>query len=152
MFGFENRYIAKIFTKPATTGLMLLVFVGIFFVSCDQVQHHEALTFFFDGVPPLRPEILEEGPVDSNSLEPDQAGQKPVWYVHEPRKDCSICHGKHKQRSFSSQTYLTSPIPKLCYECHTDYTKSAPFVHGPVAVGQCIFATIHIKAKSSICL
>jgi predicted CXXCH cytochrome family protein len=148
MCGFKNHYNAKFRTRPVSIGLMLLVFLGIFFVSCDEVQQHEALTFFFDGVPPLRPEMLQEGPVDSNSLEPDQAGQKPLWYVHEPRKDCSICHGKRKQRSFSSQTYLTTPIPKLCYDCHTDYTESAPFVHGPVAVGQCIFC--HNPHKSKI--
>jgi predicted CXXCH cytochrome family protein len=112
------------------------------------VQHHEALTFFFDGVPPLRPEILQEGPLDSDSIESVQAGQKPAWYGHEPTKDCSICHGKRKQRSFSTQKYLTKPVPKLCYDCHTDYTESASFVHGPVAVGQCIFC--HNPHKSKI--
>lgn len=148
MFGFENRYIAKIFTKPATTGLMLFVFLCIFLMSCDEVQRHEVLTFFFDGVPPLQPEIFPEGLVDSNSIEPDQTGQKPAWYAHEPTKDCSNCHSKRKQRSFSTQTRLIAPIPKLCYNCHDDYTSSASFVHGPVAVGQCIFC--HNPHRSKI--
>jgi predicted CXXCH cytochrome family protein len=148
MFGFENRYIAKIFTKPATTGLMLLVFFVIFFVSCDEVQRHEALTFFFDGVPPLQPEMFPEGLVDSNSLDLDQAEQKPAWYAHEPSKDCSNCHSKRKQRSFSPQTRLIEPIPKLCYNCHDDFTSSASFVHGPVAVGQCLFC--HNPHRSKI--
>jgi len=127
---------------------MLLVFFGIFFVSCDEVERHNTLTFFFDGVPPLRPEMLQEELIDPNSPEFAQTAQAPGWYVHEPRKDCSTCHGKRKQRSFSSQIYLATPVPKLCYQCHTDYTVSASFVHGPVAVGQCLFC--HNPHKSKI--
>lgn len=144
----KNRYILLFRIRPASFGLTLLVFFGIFFVSCDDVDRHEALTFFFDGVPPLGPEDLQGDSLDPNSPEFAQTGQTPAWYVHEPRKDCSICHGKRKQRSFSSQIYLTSPVPKLCYNCHTDYTVSAPFVHGPVAVGQCLFC--HNPHKSKI--
>ena len=127
---------------------MLLVFLGIFFVSCDEVQRHEALTFFFDGVPPLQQEMFQEGLVDSNSLPPDHAGQKPAWYAHEPTKDCSNCHSKHKKRSLSPKTYLIASIPNLCYNCHGDFTSSAKFVHGPVAVGQCIFC--HNPHRSKI--
>lgn len=148
MCGFNNRYMAKFYIRPATVVLMLLVFFVIFFVSCDEVQHHKTLTFFFDGVPPLQPEMFPEGFVDSNSLEPDQTGQKPAWYAHEPTKNCSNCHAKRRQRSFSTQTRLIAPIPKLCYNCHDDYTSSASFVHGPVAVGQCIFC--HTPHRSKI--
>ena len=148
MCGFKNRYIAKFCIRPATTGLLLLVFLGIFFVSCDEVQRHEALTFFFDGVPPLQPEMFPEGLVDSNSLGPDQVEQRPAWYAHEPSKDCSNCHSKRKQRSFSTQTHLIAPTPKLCYNCHDDFTSSASFVHGPVAVGQCLFC--HNPHRSKI--
>ncbi len=144
----KNHYIVLFRIRPASFGLMLLVFLGIFFVSCDEVKRHEALTFFFDGVPPLGPESLQGESLDPNSSELAQTGQTPAWYVHEPRKDCSICHGKRKQRSFSSQIYLTSSVPKLCYKCHTDYTVSASFVHGPVAVGQCLFC--HNPHKSKI--
>ena len=148
MCGSQNRYIVIFRIRPVSFGLTLLVFFGIFFVSCDKVNRQEVLTFFFDGVPPLRPEMLQEGPLDSNSIEPVQAGQKPGWYIHEPRKDCSNCHGKRKRRSFSTQIYLTDPVPKLCYNCHTDYTISASYVHGPVAVGQCLFC--HNPHKSKI--
>ena len=127
---------------------MLLVFFGIFIVSCDDVERHKALTFFFDGVPPLGQEYFQEDSIDPNSQEFAQTDQTPEWFVHEPRKDCSICHGKRTQRSFSSQTYLTASIPKLCYNCHDDYTVSAPFVHGPVAVGQCLLC--HNPHKSKI--
>jgi len=33
---------------------------------------------------------------------------------------------------------LIKPVPELCYECHADYTTSESYVHGPVAVGQCL--------------
>lgn len=148
MRDYKNHYIVLFRIRPASLGLTLLVLFGIFFVSCDDVERHEALTFFFDGVPPLRPEDLQGESLDPNSPEFAQTGQTPAWYVHEPRKDCSICHGKRKQRGFSSQIYLTSSVPKLCYNCHTDYTVSAPFVHGPVAVGQCLFC--HNPHKSKI--
>lgn len=148
MCGFKNRYIMIFRIRPASVGLMLLVFFGILLLSCDEVKHHETLTFFFDGVPPLRPEMLQEGPVDSNSIEPDQAEQKPVWYVHEPKKDCSNCHDKRKQRSFSTQKFLTTPVPKLCYSCHDNHTTSALYVHGPVANGKCLFC--HNPHKSKI--
>jgi predicted CXXCH cytochrome family protein len=144
----KDRFIVLFRIKPVTIGLMLLVFFGVFFLSCDEVERHKTLTFFFDGVPPLGQEGLQEESLEPNSPELAQMGQTPTWYVHEPRKDCSICHGKHKQRSFSSQMYLTAPVPKLCYDCHTDYTVSAPFVHGPVAVGQCLFC--HNPHKSKI--
>lgn len=148
MCGSKNRYIVLFRIRSASFGLMLLVFFGIFILSCDEVERHKTLTFFFDGVPPLGPESLQEESLDANSLKVAQTGQAPVWYIHEPRKDCSNCHTKRKQRSFSSQTYLIAPVPKLCYNCHDDYTASAAFVHGPVAVGQCLFC--HNPHKSKI--
>jgi len=148
MCGSENRYIVLFRIRSASFGLMVLAFFGMFIISCDEVERNKTLTFFFDGVPPLEPQSLQEEFPDTNSLEAARTGQAPVWYVHEPRKDCSNCHTKRKQRSFSSQMYLIAPVPKLCYNCHDDYTTSAVFVHGPVAVGQCLFC--HSPHKSKI--
>jgi predicted CXXCH cytochrome family protein len=142
-----NCHIMLFRIKPASIGLMLLVFSGLFFMSCDEAERYETLTFFFDGVPPPGSTGLQGEPLDSNSLELDQTGQTPAWYVHEPRKDCTTCHGKRKQRGFSSETYLIAQEPELCYNCHDDYTVSAPFVHGPVAVGQCLFCHNPHKSK-----
>ena len=135
--------------RPTSIGLMLLVFFGVLVVSCDEVEHYKTLTFFFDGVPPLGQEGLQEELINSNFQESTQTRPKQLWYVHEPQKDCTLCHGKRKQqRGFSLQVRLTAPVPKLCYGCHADYTVSAPFVHGPVAVGQCLFC--HNPHKSKI--
>ncbi len=135
--------------KPTSIGLMLLVFFGILVVSCDEVERYKTLTFFFDGVPPLGQEGLQEELINSNFQESTQTRPKQLWYIHEPQKDCTLCHGKRKQqRGFSLQVRLTAPVPKLCYGCHADYTVSAPFVHGPVAIGQCLFC--HNPHRSKI--
>ncbi len=135
--------------RPTSIGLMLLVFFGVLVVSCDEVEHYKTLTFFFDGVPPLGQEGLQEEFANSNFQVSMQISPKQLWYVHEPQKDCTLCHGKRKQqRGFSLQVQLTAPVPKLCYGCHADYTVSASFVHGPVAVGQCLFC--HNPHKSKI--
>jgi predicted CXXCH cytochrome family protein len=146
MLGSKDQYATLFRIIPTLVGLMLLVSSGIFVVSCDEAKHHKIMTFFFDGVPPLRQEVLEKT-ADANSQELAQMRPKPAWYVHEPRKDCTVCHGKRKQRGFSSRTYLTAPVPNLCYNCHTDYTLSDSFVHGPVAVGQCLFCHNPHKSK-----
>jgi predicted CXXCH cytochrome family protein len=141
----KNRYIAFFWIRPALFGLILLI---LFFISCNEIERHKALTFFFDGVPPSGQEGLQAESLDVNLPELAQTGQAPVWYVHEARKDCHNCHSKRIRRSFSSQINLIDPIPKLCYNCHADFTKSAPFVHGPVAVGQCLVC--HNPHKSKI--
>ena len=148
MCGSKNRYIVFFRIRPAllVLGLILLV---LFFISCNEIERHKALTFFFDGVPPLGQGGLQTEPIETSSPELSQTGQAQVWYVHEARKDCSNCHSKRIQRGFSSsQPRLIAPIPKLCYNCHTDFATSAQFVHGPVAVGQCLFC--HNPHKSQI--
>lgn len=147
MLGSGHYYDIFFKLKAASTGLMLLV-LGMVIVSCDDVERYEIVKFFFDGVPPLEQESLEEELANFNSQDLTQKSPETVWYVHEPRRACMICHGKRRQSGFSSQTYLTSPVPELCYDCHEDYTGSASFVHGPVAVGQCLFC--HNPHKSKI--
>lgn len=57
---------------------------------------------------------------------------------HEPRNDCTFCHGTQKIRGFSPPSRLIEGVPKLCYKCHTDFTSSALFSHRPVVLGQCL--------------
>ncbi len=120
-------------------GWVVLVCLAALVLSCDETERHRVLTFFFDGVPPAGSEGFEGEPFDANSAGLEQTGQKPAWYVHEPQKDCTNCHRKQSMGGFSSQTRLIAPVPQLCYKCHDDPTVLASFVHGPVAVGQCLF-------------
>lgn len=145
MCGPKNCHIVSFWIIPASLGLMLLV---LFFIGCDEIERHKTLSFFFDGVPHLESENLRGVSFDPNSQELPQTGQSPAWYVHEPRKDCRNCHSKRRRRSFSPETILIAPIPKLCYGCHADFTESASYVHGPVALGQCLLC--HNPHKSKI--
>lgn len=110
----------------ASVGLVLLIPLVAYVVGCNQIEHHEAMTFFFDGLA--------------------QSSQKQFWYTHEPRKNCTNCHDKQKQTP--GQPFFVAPVPKLCYNCHVDRTVSASFVHGPVAVGECLLC--HNPHKSQI--
>ena len=144
----KDRYVIRFRYKSASIGLALLVFFAVLVGSCDEVERHKVLNYFFDGVPPLGQDEYESEFTDPDTQQFDQAGQATAWYVHEPRKDCTNCHRRRSSGGFSAQTYLTAPIPKLCYNCHDDYTATASFVHGPVAVGQCLFC--HNPHKSRI--
>ena len=128
-----------------SVGLLLLISIEILVVSCDPVKHRDVLTFFFDGVESPKPEGFENGPFDPcEGLA--QAAQAPLWYVHEPVKNCTNCHDTAKQSP--GQPYLIAPPPKLCYGCHDDFAVSAKFVHGPVAAGVCLLC--HHQHKTRI--
>jgi predicted CXXCH cytochrome family protein len=120
--------------------IISFAFLLLFVMCCDSEKHYKTLSYFFDGVPSPDGEVS-----DSNTSEPQNTRRKRpeiVWYVHEPYKvrPCK-CHGKDiTRRSFYRQVESTLKVPELCYECHTDYSKSsANYVHGPVAVGYCLF-------------
>lgn len=133
--------------RPVSAGFALLVFFAIFVGSCDEVERHKVLDYFFDGVPPIGQDPFEAGLLDPNTQQLDQMGQTPAWYVHEPRKDCTNCHRKRRGGGFSAQTYLIAPVPELCNNCHKNYAATASIVHGPVAVGQCLFCHNPHKSK-----
>lgn len=135
----KNRYGIRSRYESASIGLAVLVFCVTLVGSCDEVERHKVLDYFFDGVPPLGQNPLESGLYDPNTQPYDQTSQTPTWYVHEPTKKCTNCHPSRTSGKFSIKTYLNAPAPKLCYNCHDDFTATASFVHGPVAVGQCLF-------------
>jgi predicted CXXCH cytochrome family protein len=127
--------------------LTLLILLEIFVAGCDEVERYEAMTFFFDGVEPPRPQGFEGEFFDPNSPESAQLPEKPLWYVHEARKDCTNCHDTQRQSRSPGQAYLIAPVPRLCYDCHDNFAISAQFVHGPVATGECLFCHHHHKSQ-----
>ena len=136
------------------SGLIVFGFLLVSVLSCDEVERHQVLTFFFDGVPPPDGEATAEDSrikADSRSRRRQQVGERPetVWFVHEANKNCADCHEKRAKRRWSlSQSIVTTPVPELCYRCHTDYPATQPYVHGPVAVGECLHC--HEAHKSRI--
>ncbi len=74
--------------------------------SCDEVERHKALTFFFDGVPPLRTETSE---AQAAGLKDGRAADKtPVglWHTHEPVKNCTVCHGEQRRASATPESTI----------------------------------------------
>ena len=118
--------------------LIVMMLCSILLLNCSEEKKHDILTFLFDGVPPLGQKALKNELVNADFRTTSQVPEGPVWYVHEPRKDCTNCHDKSRQKNMSPQTYLKAPVPQLCYNCHSDYS-SNQYVHGPVAVGQCLY-------------
>ena len=131
-----------------SVGLVLLTLLAVLVVSCDEAARYEAMTFFFDGVELPESQRPAGGIFDPNSPDLVQEPVGPTWYVHEPRKDCTTCHGKRGQRRSRARAFLVSPVPQLCYSCHEDHVVKGPNVHGPVAVGQCLFC--HNPHKSQV--
>lgn len=70
-----------------------------------------------------------------------------VWFVHKANKTCTNCHERRTQSRWSLPKFI-APVPQLCYRCHTDFSTSKPYVHGPVVVGECLFC--HEAHKSKI--
>ncbi len=136
------------------SGLTVLVLFLVCVLSCNEVERHQVLTFFFDGVPPLDGEASAEDnriEADSRRRRRQQVGERPetVWFVHEPWKNrnCNVCHEQLDENKWALPK-LTAPEPELCYQCHTNYPATEPYVHGPVAVGECLFC--HKPHKSRI--
>ena len=112
--------------------------------SCTESKRHKALSFLFDGVPPLSGDAAElSGPDDGSG----RRRPEPVWFVHDPlvhfdpswERSCPRCHGEKMQRSFSNEVHLVAPTPQLCFECHEPPSFQEGWIHGPVAQGECVF-------------
>ena len=120
-------------SKPAAIAVCLSVLALCLLTSlgCDPARQHKVLTFLFDGVPPLR--YVDDG-----------TGVLVIGrtYEHAARKECTACHGdslKTKSRFGGISMAGGVPTPDVCYKCHEDRTAEYEFLHGPVAVGDCLF-------------
>lgn len=136
------------------SGLIVFGFLLVSVLSCDEVKRHQVLTFFFDGVPPLDGEATAEDSrmeTDPRSRRRPQVNERSeaVWFVHEPWKNrnCNLCHKRLEEKQWALPK-LTASVPELCYQCHIDYPATEPYVHGPVAVGECLLC--HKSHKSKI--
>ncbi len=127
--------------------ILVLVFTAALAVSaCSQATKYRVLTFFLDGVP-------EPGAVarDGEGIEKDlstpsaddgrarRVSTKPPQYVHPPYREnrCKACHDPETRQLFST------PQEGLCRRCHTGLPGNVVYVHGPVAVSDCLFCHHH---------
>jgi predicted CXXCH cytochrome family protein len=133
--------------KLTVSGFILLALSLSYLVSCDRVERHRVLNFFFDGVPPL--ETASGIYLDPNSADGEfaQLRAESTKSTHDTGEKCASCHGEQKKRTFDSEVKLRISIPQLCYGCHDLETESAAYVHGPVSIGDCLFC--HSPHESS---
>jgi len=151
-------------TRLTIGGFLAFLLVSGFFAGCyerqsgdehvvrrDEAAFHKVLTLLFDGVPPLEDKMVEPG---AGSIDPNvpDAPKRPEfdWCIHEPLKDCIRCHGNQQQESFSREVQLVANVPGLCYQCHESLAPTVlnGWVHGPVAIGQCLVC--HEPHKTTI--
>ncbi len=120
--------------------------------SCDEVERHSVLTFFFDGVPPLQTAASQAKSADSKDGKAVDAAPAGGWHVHPPLKDCTNCHSDQRRTGFSRKVQLVAEVPKLCYRCHTEFSALEAWVHGPVATGDCLLCHEQHKTKTEFLL
>ena len=122
--------------------LLIILILMILIASCDEAKRHKMLTYFFDGVPPLKdPNAVDLVIVsDTNSEYPvfGSGEVKRIKRAHGPGRDCKLCHKKLVKSRWATPQVVKG-IPEICFDCHDTYTDPQYYVHGPVAVGQCGF-------------
>ncbi len=149
----------KCMRKPARYGqasLRTLSFLAgsgltvmfLLLASCDETERHKALTFFFDGVPPLRTETSQAQTSGLNDNQPADKAPAGAWRIHEPVKNCTVCHGALRRANSSRKVQLVAEVPQLCFACHKEYSALEAWVHGPVATGNCLLCHEPHKAKN----
>ncbi len=136
------------------------IIIIILFFGCSAERGHKTLTFFFDGVNKV---IFFNDYLSKDSLSKESVAKReallkknrPEPCVHKPykEKNCEACHTPDK--------HLLSPMPGLCFKCHTNFNEKYKIVHGPVASGACLnchnqhsskYAKLLIRQGQQICL
>ena len=110
--------------------------------ACSKTARHRVLRFFFGGAPePGKP--AEAAPGTPGATGPREIAGAPaerlagrrMLYVHPPYREKEGCRAYHDP---SSAQLLMTVREGLCMSCHVDPADAAPYVHGPVAVNDCV--------------
>ena len=128
--------------RPFSRWLWLLGLAAALGASCTRERRHAVLTFFFDGVPSLNPAPLRRPKISPQFIRDTVGTVSQLNLVrHKPYADnqCEKCHPR--ERSF----YLEQDYDRAgrCFRCHEHGAfelrlKSLEFLHGPVAVQNCL--------------
>ena len=135
--------------RPSFLLLLLLLGGAATLGGCaDPVTDHAVKSFFFDGVPPLptldklcEPHLEDlfneyyEARIEETiyGAEEGTRSADSATSIHPPFRDklCLNCH------DFTKENLLQLPKNKLCFKCHKNFI-TGTFVHGPVAVADCL--------------
>jgi predicted CXXCH cytochrome family protein len=116
--------------RSLAAGMAFLLVAGLL-SACDATTRHGVLTYFFDGVPPLKEPGAPGAPPPGVEA---PSGQRPASFQeHGPyaAKMCEACHNPGLGNA------LVVPAGQLCYRCH-DLKLDKKYVHGPLASGGCL--------------
>ncbi|MCA9311910.1 MAG: hypothetical protein KDA21_11935 [Phycisphaerales bacterium] len=111
---------------------MLVCAGGVYLLAaCAFEKNYEFWSLFLDGIP--NPALL---PITSGSEDgPVNIRQSPTYSAHQPFLDdrCDACH---RDRFASTAANLDS---RVCLTCHAGVPDQYERMHGPVAVGACLW-------------
>jgi predicted CXXCH cytochrome family protein len=123
---------------PAVLLLSLVTVTG-----CSVKKNQKLLNFFFDGVP--TPEEIDARKNQDETAKPGDRARKKnraapgkTWVKIKSRHPdffknvCNNCHNR------SSSNFLKTEKKEICFSCHKQDRFEGRFVHGPVAVKQCL--------------
>jgi predicted CXXCH cytochrome family protein len=104
-----------------------------FWLGCTAEKKYQVLSFFFDGVPnPHAPAATRPSDQFPTGGQVATAGGGTL-FVHKPYFDnqCNACH----RGELSPEN---TPTNTTCQTCHAAERTRYPWMHGPVAVGECL--------------
>jgi len=127
--------------RSATVAAAVLAMFAL--AACGAHAKREWLTFFFDGVPPDKPETKtaaalppdapgpQTGPPSAAVLARKTAPEKTIHRPYDSRR-CDACH----ESQFSQK--LRGPAGEICLLCHKIIFAKATFRHAPAEDGSCL--------------
>jgi len=115
----------KVWTVVACLAALAALSIG-----CTPASRHGVLTFFFDGVPPLKVAEEQEQPVVAAA---HGAPLRRVGYREHGPYAARLCNACHEPGAGNA---LVAPREKLCFKCH-DLKLDKKYIHGPLASGGC---------------
>lgn len=133
--------------RPAFMILIPALGVALLLPACSPSTRYRVLTFLFDGVPePGKPAVgagaptVATGPQESGEAAPRAARLAVVAHAPFRENRCTACHNMNTGQ-------LTKEVRAgLCVDCHASPAKDARYLHGPVAVDDCV-ACHHFHAS-----
>jgi len=127
--------------RGAHTSVIFVATALLLAAACSYEQGHQILTFFFDGVPPLKTEgslvTAPEGPggLQPGTGEPGAGAEAGKVYYNHPayqQNRCGECHDAERG------VLVKTAREGLCLTCHPEKPGKKKFSHGPMAVNGCL--------------
>lgn len=110
-------------------------------LGCTPEKHYKVLSFFFDGVPDPNAPVVTDGEEGGT---PGQPVARAILHKPFAENKCDACHatatGKFEDFDKADES--------SCAKCHEHVQTQFAVMHGPVAIGGCLFC--HVPHESTI--